>query len=184
MTEPQVVYLMAQIRKIIEQEQSGEQFDFLLFHCNWVLHPRMDRQFAQAILDKFNQAHIHMVQGIQITNLPPTLRKELDPIFSMDMFRHQLIKFLQSHELPWREFSDIFIWSAFVKLYISVVRDCPLAINSRNTEAYIKEVAVTYVEADMKHQGYDFYYKISWMIKDKNGSLGELYILNSYKDSE
>lgn len=44
-TEAQVIYLMAQIRKIIEQEQSEDEFDFLFFHCNWVLHPRMDRQF-------------------------------------------------------------------------------------------------------------------------------------------
>jgi len=183
-TETQVVYLMAQIRKIIEQEQSGDKFDFLFFHCNWVLHPQMDRQFAQAILDKFNQAHIHMVQGIQLTDLPPSLRKELDPIFSMDMFRYQLITFLQSHGLSWKELSDIFVWSAFIKLYISIIRDCPLVIQSSKTDSYIKKVEVDYIEADMKHHGYNFYYKISWMITDKNGSVGELYILNSYKDSE
>jgi len=37
-TEPQVVYLMAGLRKLLEQRQEKRHYEYLAFHADWVLH--------------------------------------------------------------------------------------------------------------------------------------------------
>lgn len=46
-TEPQVVYLMAGIRKLIEHDNLQAKFPALNFYCNWVLHTKLERGFAK-----------------------------------------------------------------------------------------------------------------------------------------
>lgn len=41
--EVQVVYVLAGIRKLIELERSADQYQDLVFHIDWALHPKMDR---------------------------------------------------------------------------------------------------------------------------------------------
>ncbi len=39
--EPQAVYLMAAIRKLLEQQGVKQQYYYLNFHCNWALHSKL-----------------------------------------------------------------------------------------------------------------------------------------------
>jgi len=57
-TEPQVVYIMAGIRKLIERDGIAERYDTLKFHCNWVLHSRLEGRAAREILHLFDTAEI------------------------------------------------------------------------------------------------------------------------------
>ena len=56
-TEVQVVYLLIGIRKLIERDNKWEQYPTLNFSCDWVLHSKLDRSAAKAILREFDKAH-------------------------------------------------------------------------------------------------------------------------------
>jgi len=57
-TEPQAVYLLTEARKLIECDQSKDQYPDLKFHCDWALHSKLDGRAAQEILLKFDAAHL------------------------------------------------------------------------------------------------------------------------------
>ena len=40
-SERQVVYIMVELRKLIELNCDGAQYTALKFHCDWVAHPRL-----------------------------------------------------------------------------------------------------------------------------------------------
>lgn len=48
-TEPEVMYLLAQIRKLIERDDKTAEYSGLDFHCDWVLH---SKHFYNAIHPK------------------------------------------------------------------------------------------------------------------------------------
>jgi hypothetical protein len=51
-SEPQAVYLMAAIRKLLEQQSGAKQrYYYLNFHCNWALHSKLSGDAAQKVLN-------------------------------------------------------------------------------------------------------------------------------------
>ncbi len=55
-TEPQVVYILSRIRKILEIENIKDKFPVLNFYCNWSLHSEIsktDGKKINAILKEF-----------------------------------------------------------------------------------------------------------------------------------
>jgi hypothetical protein len=96
-TEVQAVYLLAGIRKIIERDKVGGQYPNLKFHCNWVLHSRLDQAPAQAILAKFDAAHALLKGKVKLQDLPPALSSEIDRISKMQSFHKELSGFLAAY---------------------------------------------------------------------------------------
>jgi hypothetical protein len=56
-SERQVVYVLAETRKILEVTPSEEKYPSLRFFCDWVLHTTMSRKSAQVVLRNFDEAH-------------------------------------------------------------------------------------------------------------------------------
>ena len=53
-SERQVVYIMVQLRKLIELNGDGGQYKALKFHCDWVAHPLLNGPQAQEIVRMFD----------------------------------------------------------------------------------------------------------------------------------
>ena len=49
-TEAEALYLMVEIRKLLEQQQAKRQYEYLTFHCDWALHATLDGSMTQKIL--------------------------------------------------------------------------------------------------------------------------------------
>ena len=78
-TERQVVYLLAEIRKLLELRRERKKYFALNFYCCWALHTKMDRQGAQRILKRFDKAHAAAVTTGQpnLIGVPTSLQREL-----------------------------------------------------------------------------------------------------------
>jgi hypothetical protein len=176
-TEAHVVYLVAQIRKLLE-DLNADQYQHLKFHCDWPLHTKLDRSAAQRILVHFDAANISLRDGIELANLSVSLRQEINQISKMDLFRRELHDFLQQHSLPQIDVGQNG-WTKFLLLYAKVIEDCPLEIKSRNSASSIERVTVK-VELANKLAGDQMFYKISWIVLDKNGKTGDIFVLNSF----
>jgi hypothetical protein len=61
-TERQVVYILVEIRKAIEQAGELAKYFALDFYCSFALHTRMSRAGARRILERFDRAYPILVQ--------------------------------------------------------------------------------------------------------------------------
>src|ERR1700722_19466113 len=93
-SEEQVVYIMVELRKLMEINGDADNFPSLLFHCDWVAHPVMDRKAAKHIVSLFDKHQ----EGIDMTVRAPGGKAspdmkyfaELGPIMTLSNFRHEL----------------------------------------------------------------------------------------------
>lgn len=167
--ESQVVYLLAGIRKILEQENRSSTFEYLKFHCNWALHARLDGSFAQKVLGYFDSEHSRLIAKKELTSQSEALR-----ISKMETFREEISKFLKSYSIM--DFSqDADKWTKFLYLYSCVIEDCPLIIRANNC-IHIQEVVVS-VEKAKELKNNQQLFKVSWLIKDKNEKEGVIFVL-------
>ena len=175
--ESQAVYLMVQIRKLLEQISSVE-YPYLQFHSDWALHPRMNRATAQRILGLFNEANQLLRSGAALDNLPNELRRKIEDIFGMVHFRTEIAAFLNARSLPTLDVVRDG-WTKFLWHYVNVIKDCPLQISSTDATSFIAKVTLKAELANLLQEGEQFY-KITWQITDRRGTVGELFVLNSF----
>jgi hypothetical protein len=178
-TEAQVVYVLAEIRKIIEQNDLEENYKYLLFHCNWALHSKMDRAAAQEVLVHFDEAHAILRSGIELHDLPTELQREIKAISGMTKFEEELSLFLQNHQIIDLTANGPDSWPHFLQLYAGVIEDCPLVIKQNNNSSGVTKVTVHLEKAARQVSGQN-YYKISWEVTDRSGASGEIFVINSF----
>lgn len=176
-TEAEAVYLMVQVRKLLEIYPSDD-YPHLNFHCDWALHPRMDRKPAQKILKLFDDVNVQLRKGVIFKDLPDNLRQEIELVFGMSLFRRELDTFLERHSLPTVNYIKDG-WAKFLWLLAKVIEDCPLEIKPANIGSSVQKITIKVDLANTVVEGEQFY-KITWMVSDVNGNNGELYVLNSF----
>jgi hypothetical protein len=104
---------------------------------------------------------------------------EIDRISKMKYFEEQLDDFLKANGLPSLERTRSDGWIHFVHLYAKIVEDCPLVMTAKNDSATITSVTLK-VELAKAPKQRDMWFKVRWIILDRNGLSGEIYILNSF----
>src|ERR1022692_4292685 len=111
-----VIYLLVEIRKILEHENNGK-YPLCRFYADWCVHTAKDKVTQQIKL---------IIQGIQkeffdsiVKGLPINKEPKLHDFLSMDELRKELRGFLQDHGLP-----DSIIeranWVGFQSLLVSI----------------------------------------------------------------
>jgi hypothetical protein len=53
-SERQVVYILVETRKLLEQQGRLDDFRTLTLCCNWTVHPKLDRKDSQEVLKYFD----------------------------------------------------------------------------------------------------------------------------------
>jgi hypothetical protein len=178
-SEPEAVYLMVEIRKLLEQQGEEDHYSFLSFHCNWALHSKLDREAAQRVLKLFDEADKHLKLVKEVRALPPLLRKEIYNISEMKHFEDELEEFLEANGLPSIDASRSDGWVYFLFLYASIISDCPLTIKASNVQSGIERVTVKVELANCVIED-DRHFKVRWEILDRNGQTGSLEVYNSF----
>jgi len=182
-TEPQVVYLLAGIRKLMERDDIQEDYRNLTFHCNWALHSKLSGQTAQHILRKFDAAHALLRDNqIELHDLPRDLHKEISTISTMRSFEKELSEVLAEYGLPKLNVKRSDGWASFLNLYAKVVEDIPLVVQDTFPDAaqHISEVVVNVSESVPVGER-DRLFKVTWNIRDKSGQSGSIFVLNSFE---
>lgn len=189
-TEVQVVYVLTGIRKLIERDEAEDDYPVLRFHCDWALHPRMDRASARAMLKLFDDAVPALKKK---AGLPTDVRRNLDRIAQMKAFKAELERFLDRYELPHLTDRREDGWVYFLYLYSKVVEDIQLFASAKAREkkpaksvgriVHIADVTVHLDEAQetLKAGGVEeFLYRMRWAIRDKDGNVGEYFVINGF----
>jgi hypothetical protein len=100
-SERQVVYILAELRKLMELESIGRieagapadnSYFALKFYCDWAVHVRLDQSGARRIVQRFNEYQKFMedLAGPNRTVVDPAVLKELDQSLQLTKFRGQL----------------------------------------------------------------------------------------------
>jgi hypothetical protein len=177
-TEAQASYVMAEVRKLLEQQQAKEQYEYLTFHCDWAVHSKLQGRTTQKILRLFDAANIQLRAGGKLHGLPPEQRNEIDAISKMRYFERELNQFLQANQLPSLDSKHADGWVRFLHLYARIVSDCPLVMTTKNQSATITHVTLS-VEVAKQIFENEVWFKVTWKISDKNGRSGSLFVINS-----
>ena len=179
-TEAQTVYVLAGVRKLLEQQQAGKQYEYLKFHCDWTLHSMLDGTAAQRVLKQFDAASIQLRAGVKLRDFPSGLKKEVYGISKMEYFEDELRAFLLANGLPDLEQIRTDGWTHFLHLYTLAIEDCPLVIKSKkHTTVGLDRVTVHLKVGEP--MGEDIPYKIYWTMLNKDGRSNGFYILNSFQ---
>jgi hypothetical protein len=90
-SEARAVYLLTEVRKLIERDKAKGAYPNLKFHYDWVLHAKLSGPRAQDILHQFDAAHpLLRDQKLELCDLPPMLLGEINRISKMKSFREEL----------------------------------------------------------------------------------------------
>ncbi|RYZ89974.1 MAG: hypothetical protein EOP06_08520 [Proteobacteria bacterium] len=174
-SEAEVVYALACVRKVVEQDGLSKQFPFLEFHCNWALHSSLKGTFAQKIIKEFDSIHDHLKAGGELPN-----NSEAFKISGMDQFEEELEIFLKRFNI--RDFfRDRDNWIEFLHHYSLIISDCPLKLRADNPAA-ISEIVVTVDSTKAILKGHVFF-KVTWTLKDIEGQSGSIFVLHSHPDA-
>jgi hypothetical protein len=175
-SEARAVYLLTEVRKLIERDKAAGAYPNLKFHCDWVLHAKLTGPAAQEILRQFDAAHpLLRDPQLELHDLPGMLRSEIYRISKMRSFREELYRLLEHYGLPPLKRG----WTHFLHLYAKIVEDIPLEVTG-NHARHISKVVVHFEKAKRKLNG-ETLYKVTWRIHDKNGQHGSVEIYNSFR---
>lgn len=124
-TEPKALYLLAEIRKYIDEYGKAEKDKFhnLYFYCNWVLHIKMDRTPAKKILNRFDSIFSSTNNMKKMSNI--FIKQESD-FYSFVDLRKELLDFLKIYDLPTELIKNSNKWFKFKNLLVKILMDCPL----------------------------------------------------------
>jgi hypothetical protein len=125
-TQADVNYIMTETRKLLERLNLMGQHDDLVFFCDWTVHSKLDRSKAKAIVAEFDTVILEVARTLSHTPFTERLKR----IVSLDLLRDELRSVFTTHGLPTNLLDNTGQWAAFVVLYISVVRDCPLELRN------------------------------------------------------
>lgn len=173
-TEIQVVYMMAGIRKILEQSGSSDNFGRLKFYCDWVLHHKLKKRPAGEVVQRLECIYQFILNGI---NEVPE-ESEAGNFIRFKELKEDLRSFLENYRLE-NFTSDSNNWLRFVFLYCRVVEDCSLQLTF--AEPINVEQIVLKVDSYEQIDGH-IPFKIKWNFHVREGCVPAVYhILNSYE---
>ena len=128
--ECKVVYVMCQVRKLLEHILASQRPFALNMYCHWALH--VDLHGKDTIATFLEQIDTY-VDGILAgaEDLPASYKMVLDLVV-LDTFRSQLRDFLLASGIRTDLTNDDALWSEFVKHYARVIEDGSLSFRSEN----------------------------------------------------
>lgn len=141
LAERQVVYILVELRKLMEINDDAGAYPALRFHCDWAVHSKLKGPAAQELVRLFdaNQKWLE-VKGSKGPGLPAV--NKWVAMLRLSAFRNELDAYLTVHQLPTTFVTSRASWNTFVRYYARVVEDCPLKCVSQGLK-YVDEVVLT-----------------------------------------
>jgi len=123
--ECQVVYLMIEIRKILDHEKDHRrrgQFTLLRFYCDWTVHTE------KAIITDNIKEIMHIVfQDVRSQITSPAMAEAMSPVMqftNMDRLGNEMQKFLNERGMNTTLIDRV--WLQFVQLLVRVLENQPI----------------------------------------------------------
>lgn len=142
----QVVYILVEARKLLEQQSTLENFRGFKLCSDWAVHPKLRGTDAQLILSYFN-AYEAEYQKSGLTMAEFQL-KPLHDFLSLKSFREEMMAGLEPYSVRVDRIASDDFWKPFVQCYMSVIQDCPLEAWEQNA-TFVSHVSAQAWSVDM-----------------------------------
>jgi hypothetical protein len=147
--ESQVVYILAESRKLLEKYPPDPAPFAFKMYCHWALHidlenPGTTKIFLQRV-DKFVKSFIARKASILLASNEEIIEENqmFHEFAFWDTFRRQFLEFLSAYGLPTALCDDDRRWHDFLRHYARVVEDGSLCCRSKNQRLkYVDEVII------------------------------------------
>jgi hypothetical protein len=142
--EVKIVYLLVQLRKLLEIEGEKQMYPVVNFYCNWVVHSKLSNSpIADTIIRQFDS----YLQSLAITSTPfndSIFPKEVSRLTDDKTLKHELELCLNHFGLPTEVCSLEAKWMLFKANLIGIIEDCPLTLMETKTQRtqYLKALSV------------------------------------------
>jgi hypothetical protein len=131
LSENQVVYILALIRKLLAHRGTQTKFFYLQFFSDWAFHVRVDRTGARRVLHHFDDWLPALLENGRAANACR--------FFLLFGFHLEFNWLLRETRLP--EVTEKW-WCDFLRFYLEVIADCPVSSGADLGLAYVKELAI------------------------------------------
>jgi hypothetical protein len=162
-SEPQVTYLLVEIRKVIDGEPDSQQWKALKLYCDWTVHTELT---YESRIRPFLQKIETFVEGLWTptsTGISSTVHEAIKEIVYLDEFRRELLSFLKQHSLPEDVASDEHNWRVFLKQYAQVIQDGSMAYSGNS----LREITRLTFTAIPRPEDGAMPFVIKWTIETK-----------------
>ena len=123
-TERQVVYILVDARKLLENVQQLKRFPALSLCMDWAVHPALDGKPALAILTHFNVYEAEFRKsGVTMTEFD---LEPLNEFLALSSFRAEFIASLAEQGADTTALESDEYWRCFIQHYMGVIQDRPL----------------------------------------------------------
>jgi hypothetical protein len=134
--ECEAVYLLAEIRKIIEK---NNKYKTLFFYCNWILHSKLNyKPTDDFLLENFNKY-------IDFSKSKKEIQRDLingqKDFFKLKDLNFELNEFLKQNKLS-TEFLKSNKWYKFCKLFLENIMECQIDFGSKTKYCKINRFSV------------------------------------------
>lgn len=131
-SERQVVYILVEARKLLEQQESLRHFRAFKLCCDWAVHPKLWGPDSQMILKYFDAYETeHQKSGVTVAEFQ---LQPLHDFMTYRRFRAEFIEALSPHDVEVDRLSSDAFWQSFIQHYTAVIQDCPLEAINNNTQ--------------------------------------------------
>lgn len=168
-TECAVVYLLAEIRKLLEKNGPHPELFALRMYCHWALHVDLTRwSTTKALLQSVDSYVRNNVVGFQddesfAYNDENALFQEF---VGLDTFRQELRTFLRACGLPSTLCDDDDSWRHFINQYAGVIEDGALSAEGSSD---LKAVQRVVFKGRFQAHENDAWFVNHWKIELKDG---------------
>ena len=172
-TECAAVYLLVEVRKLLDSDKIDPKPFALWMYCHWAVHVDLHhRNTTIHFLEKIDSFVRNQVSGFESED-DRQYEDEQDVFLefsSLDTFRRQLRQFLESHKLPTSLCDEDASWHRFISVYAGVIEGGTLSTGKlRETELQklkaIQEVTFTKLPSSENN----VFFVIQWDVRLKDG---------------
>jgi hypothetical protein len=131
-SERQVVYILVETRKLLEQQGVLHDFRALKLCSDWAVHPKLQGRDSQIVLKYFDAYEIEYQNShIAMAEFP---LEPLHDFVSYKQFRAEFMDALSSYDVETDTLAQDKFWQSFIQYYACVIQDCPLEAKQDSTE--------------------------------------------------
>ncbi|OGI25151.1 MAG: hypothetical protein A3J76_03020 [Candidatus Moranbacteria bacterium RBG_13_45_13] len=146
--ECEVVYLLAEIRKIIEK---NNKYKTLYFYCCWILHSRLNRDLTAKILSKKFDKYINLNKKER--EIQKDLISEQKDFLKLRDLNYELNNFLKEYTLA-KDFLRGNKWYKFCQLFLDNIMECEIDFGLKANACKINRLSVEKINQNYYYQFY------------------------------
>lgn len=120
--ECEVVYLMVEIRKILDHKNNGK-YSLLRFYCDWTVHTRKDR-ITKEMKKIMTEVYINIKKEIETKRF--VQENEVIKFIYMQQLRKETADFFTEINLFDELVKNDKAWLFFLKLFVKILEDQPI----------------------------------------------------------